>query len=291
MEIQLKNISKKFGEQSIFENLSATIPSGHSIGLIGPNGIGKTTLIRMMFNLDDQYQGQIFFDKYLNKDIRIYQRAYYMQDYQILYPQLTAYDHLKFLTDVHHIKSSRIEEVCQEVGMNTYLHKKTGTYSLGMKQHLLIAMALINQAECIVMDEPFNGLDPTSILDLKRILEKLRNQGKTILISSHNLALVQELVDQVFLIKDKKLERVFLDQEQALQLIFVFSQQADQSRFIQASQNAGLNYEVLDQGVKLSGDPSPYINLLINHQIMVDHVIHQQTSLEELYQAYYLQDK
>ncbi|WP_419775256.1 hypothetical protein WJ437_00845 [Ignavigranum ruoffiae] len=103
--------------------------------------------------------------------------------------------------------------------------------------------------------------------------------------------MVQELVDQVFLIKDKKLERVFLDQEQALQLIFVFSQQADQSRFIPASQNAGLNYEVLDQGVKLSGDPSPYINLLINNQIMVDHVIHQQTSLEELYQAYYLQDK
>ncbi|MBK0348792.1 ABC transporter ATP-binding protein [Aerococcaceae bacterium zg-ZJ1578] len=288
MEIRLNHINKRFGKHIIFEDVSTYFPSGQMIGLIGPNGIGKTTLIRMMFNLDSQYEGDIYFDNRTNKDVTVFKDAYFMQDNRVLYPQLTAYDHLRFLVDVHQINLDAIERVVEQVGIKSYLHKKVESYSLGMKQHLLIAMALIHQPQCIVMDEPFNGLDPTSIHDVKMILKSLKRQNKTIIMSSHNLSIIQELVDRVYLVKDKKLVNIELNKTREPQLLIQFNNNNEKNRFIELVGKYAIAIESIEDKVHIIGNLSEAINLLIAHQIPIKSVEPVQFNIEELYKEYYL---
>lgn len=290
MEIKLKHVNKRFGKQIIFKDVTLTFSSGKTIGLIGPNGIGKTTLLRMIFNLDSQYEGEIYFDEMINKNINIFSRAYFMQDSNVLYPQLTAYDHLRFLVDVHRLSIEDIESIAKLIGMESYLHKKVEVFSLGMKQHLLIAMALINNPDCIVMDEPFNGLDPTSIYEFKAILKKLKMQGKTIIMSSHNLAIIQELVDVVYLIKDQKIvSKKLNDQDENFNI--EFDHEADKHKFVILLKENEIPFQLSDNIIHLKVDIAKIINLLVSNHLFVKKFSYNPLTLEEMYAEFYLQDK
>lgn len=288
MEIKLKNIYKNYGTKLIFEDVSLTFPSGRCIGLIGPNGIGKTTLIRMLFNLDSEYQGDIYFDDYSNKNVKLFEKAYYMQDYQTLYFQLTGYDHLKFLSEIHQINEYRIHEIVNRVGMSSYIYKTVESYSLGMKQHLLIAMALLTEPECIVMDEPFNGLDPTSMFNFKELLMELKEEGKTLIISSHNLSIIETLVDEVYLIKNQTIQPVAMNHKANHEIELIFNDLEDQQYFIKVIQDNNLRVKQSDEGIIILDNFVEYLNLLVEHQLTLKNIQYHHLSVEELYKEHYI---
>ncbi|MBK5483141.1 ABC transporter ATP-binding protein [Peribacillus sp. TH16] len=128
-----------------------------------------------------------------NKDPEVFRKISFMQDNTVLYDYLTGYDHLQFIGDLQGITKKHIFETAERIGIDGYLNKKVGHYSLGMKQQLLLAMALINQPKLMILDEPLNGLDPTSAIKVRELLLELAEQGTAILLSSHNLAEIDKV--------------------------------------------------------------------------------------------------
>lgn len=123
----------------------------------------------------------------------------------MLYDYLTGLDHLDFIRLAQKLPKSRVDEVIEEMNIADYVKKKVGSYSLGMKQHLLIAMALLNKPKLLILDEPLNGLDPTSVILVRRLLKALAEEGSVVLISSHTLSEIDQLTDNVLFLKDGRL--------------------------------------------------------------------------------------
>lgn len=173
--------------------------------LVGPNGVGKTTFLNVLTNLIPATSGTVHLVGKSNKDYTVFKEVSFLQDNTVLFDYLTGYDHLKYVCDVHRLKKQRIQEVATYVGMTAYLQKTVGNYSLGMKQHLLLAMAILNRPKLLLLDEPLNGLDPSSAILMRKILQDLVRQGTTILLSSHNLAEVDRVTKNILFLKDGQL--------------------------------------------------------------------------------------
>src|SRR5699024_9979463 len=182
------------------------------IALVGPNGSGKTTLLNCMTNLISFQEGEVKLLGKKHTDTSLFYDMSYLQDNRILYGNLTGYDHLKFITEVQKIPLSQIKEVANRVGMESYLKKRVRNYSLGMKQHLLRSMVIMNQPKLLLMDEPLNGLDPTSAINMRKILLELYKEGTTIVVSSHNLGEIDRLTNTIYFMKDGALLKESLEE-------------------------------------------------------------------------------
>lgn len=283
--MKVENLTKKFGKKTVLNTITFEVPTGEIVGLIGENGVGKTTLIRCMMNIETNYSGSVTFAGQTNTQPEIFKKVTLLHDNQVLYPQLTAYDHLMFLKNIYQLPNERIQEVVEIVGIENYLHKKSGEYSLGMKQHLLIAMALMNHAEYIIMDEPFNGLDPTSVLELKQIIRNLQSQNVTILLSSHNLALIQDLTSKVYLLKNAELNPIALDETQYQVYTLVVQNNTDISEILK---RLGVVFVQDEHKWQIQGDITSVLNELMKQQIALETIQQHQVSLEEIYQNLYL---
>jgi ABC-2 type transport system ATP-binding protein len=205
MIVQVDNLKKKYKKDWILQGVQFEIDHPQIVALVGPNGSGKTTLFNCMTNLLSFNSGTI---KLLEKDYTdtsLFYDIAYLQDNRILYENLTAYDHLKFVCSVMKLPNSKIIEVAERVGMQRYLKKRVQKFSLGMKQHLLLAMAIINSPKLLLMDEPINGLDPTSAINMRKILLELHEEGTTIIISSHNLDEIDRLTNTIYFMKDGRI--------------------------------------------------------------------------------------
>lgn len=201
----MKNLSKRFKKQSVINNISLTIDTPGIWALIGPNGVGKTTLLNLITNLISTTSGTVQLVGKSNKEYSVFKEVSFLQDNTVLFDYLTGYDHLKYICDVHNLPKKRVHEIATYVGMEKYLQKPAGDYSLGMKQHLLLAMAIVNNPKLLLLDEPLNGLDPTSSILIRKILADLVEKGTTIILSSHNLAEVDRVTKNVLFLKDGKL--------------------------------------------------------------------------------------
>lgn len=202
MIVQVDNLKKKYKKEWVLQGVQFEINHPQIVALVGPNGSGKTTLLNCMTNLLYLNSGTI---KLLGKDYTdtsLFYDISYLQDNRILYENLTAYDHLKFVCSVQKLPTSKIIETARRVGMESYLKKRVQKFSLGMKQHLLLAMAIINSPKLLLMDEPLNGLDPTSAINMRKILLELHEKGTTIIISSHNLDEIDRLTNTIYFMKD-----------------------------------------------------------------------------------------
>nr|WP_269135889.1 ABC transporter ATP-binding protein [Sporosarcina cyprini] len=193
-------------------DISLTIDSPGIWALVGPNGVGKTTFLNIVTNLIPATSGSVELVGKSNKNYKVFKEVSFLQDNTVLFDYLTGYDHLKYVCDMHRIPAKRIREVASYVGMENYLRKTVGNYSLGMKQHLLLAMAIINEPKLLLLDEPLNGLDPTSAIMMRRILLELADKGTTIILSSHNLSEVDRVTKQILFLKDGKLIEENMDQ-------------------------------------------------------------------------------
>ena len=201
----MKNLSKRFKKQLVINDISLTIDTPGIWALVGPNGVGKTTLLNLFTNLIPATSGTVQLVGKSNKDHTVFKEVSFLQDNTVLFDYLTGYDHLKYICDVHNLPKKRIHEIATYVGMESYLKKTAGDYSLGMKQHLLLAMAIVNNPKLLLLDEPLNGLDPTSAILIRKILVELAENGTTIILSSHNLAEVDRVTKNIIFLKGGRL--------------------------------------------------------------------------------------
>lgn len=205
MILQVDKVSKSFGKESVLHNISFSIKKSQIVALVGPNGSGKSTLFNIITNLLKADKGQVSIVGKPNTDPNIFKEISFMQDNSVLYDFLTGFDHLQFIAEVQNLPKESILEVAETIGNKDYLNKKVKNYSLGMKQHLLLSMALINKPKLLLLDEPLNGLDPTSAIRIRELLIKLQQKGTTIFLSSHNLAEIDQVTSDILFLKDGRL--------------------------------------------------------------------------------------
>ncbi len=205
--LELKNLTKEYGKKRVVDSVSLSIKKGRIYGLIGPNGAGKTTIMKMIAGLAAEDGGSIsLFGSEENLD-ESRSRMSFMLEAPFLEPSMTAYQNMEYIRYVRGVADKgRINEILTFMGLSDVGKKQVGKFSLGMKQRLGIAMALLPNPELMILDEPVNGLDPEGIVEIRSILKKLaKENGITILISSHLLAELSELCTDYAIINEGKL--------------------------------------------------------------------------------------
>ncbi|KGG79588.1 ABC transporter ATP-binding protein [Caloranaerobacter azorensis H53214] len=211
-KIEVINVTKKIGRKTILENISFTVFKGEISALIGPNGAGKTTLIRMLTGLIDLTDGEIFIcgNSIIKDRKNALKKLGAIVEAPIFFPYMTGRKLLQNLARLHNDMSrkeqlDKVEEVLELVGLRDRGDDKVKTYSLGMKQRLGIAQALLGNPDVIILDEPSNGLDPLGMKQLRELIKKLRDEkGVTFLISSHLLDELQLFCDKFIIINNGK---------------------------------------------------------------------------------------
>ncbi|MED5019800.1 ABC transporter ATP-binding protein [Paenibacillus chibensis] len=210
--LSLRGVSKKIGGKKIVDQLSFDVHEGEVVGLLGPNGAGKTTTIRMIAGLIQMSEGDVFVrgSSIRHEWKKAIRHIGAIIENPEFYPYMTGYDNLKQYQRMNEwISNDRIDEVVRLVGLEQAMKKKVKAYSLGMRQRLGIAQALLHQPSVLILDEPTNGLDPAGIREMRDYLKTIaREEGISILVSSHLLLEMEQLCSRVVVIQDGKLVTV-----------------------------------------------------------------------------------
>jgi ABC-2 type transport system ATP-binding protein len=212
--VSCRSLTKRYGDVLAVDEISFTLASGTVTGFLGPNGAGKTTTLRLLLGLAEPSSGEalVFGRRYreLEQPIRRVGAVLESTDY---HPSRSGRDHLRMLTLAAELPMSRVEEVLELVQLTTAASRRVRTYSLGMRQRLGVAAALLGEPELLILDEPANGLDPAGVRWLRTFLQSLAAEGHTVLVSSHLLAEVAQTVDQVMILdRGRLLEQGTLDE-------------------------------------------------------------------------------
>ena len=199
--LSVNHLTKKFGHLTAVNDLSFTIEKGNVYGILGPNGSGKSTTLGIVLNVVnktsgsfDWFNGSVSTHDALKKVGAIIERPNF-------YPYMTAVQNLKLVCKIKNVSSDKIEEKLEMVGLLDRKNSKFQTYSLGMKQRLAIASALLNDPEILILDEPTNGLDPQGIHQIRQIIKEIASQGTTILLASHLLDEVEKVCSHVVILR------------------------------------------------------------------------------------------
>jgi len=207
--VQLQNISKTIRGKQLIQQLNIDLYPGQITGFLGPNGAGKTTTIRMMTGLMHPTEGKVIIDGISLKDN--YEEAIskvgVIVENPEMYKFMTGYKNLLHFARMHkNVTKERIEEVVKQVGLEKRIHEKVSTYSLGMRQRLGLAQALLHRPKFLILDEPTNGLDPAGIREFRMYLRKIAAEdGVSVFVSSHLLSEIELMCDRVAVIQNGKL--------------------------------------------------------------------------------------
>ncbi|ATA58745.1 lantibiotic ABC transporter ATP-binding protein [Geobacillus stearothermophilus] len=219
--LETRHISKAFGKQLVVDDVSIKVKKQTVYGLLGPNGAGKSTLLKMLTGLLRPTKGEIMINghPWSRKDLK---DIGVLIESPALYGNLTAHENLLVHAKLLHLPESRIQEVLNIVGLENTGKKKASQFSLGMKQRLGIAKALLNHPKLLILDEPTNGLDPLGIQDLRKLIQSFTENGITVILSSHILSEVKQLADYIGIIQNGKLRyEGKIDESQDLEKLFV----------------------------------------------------------------------
>lgn len=220
--IQTKNLNKSYKKQEVNKYISLLVPKNSIYGLLGPNGAGKSTLLKMLTGMINPTSGEIIYKEkpWSRNDLL---EIGSLIEQSPIYENLTARENLKVRTLLYNLPDSRIEDVLEIVNLTNTGNKKAGKFSMGMKQRLGIAIALLNNPKLLILDEPTNGLDPIGIGDLRELIKSFPKKGITVIISSHILSEVEQIADYIGIIangqlwyqekvqEDIDLEKLFLE--------------------------------------------------------------------------------
>ncbi|MDI3311469.1 MAG: ATP-binding cassette domain-containing protein [Thermoanaerobacterium sp.] len=208
--IELRNISKSYKGLTLFENTSVSFEKEKIYGIIGHNGSGKSVLFKMICGFVFPDHGGIFVNgEELGKNRRFPENFGIIIDKPGYLGDKTGFENLRYLADIQNkISDEKIKETLEKVGLHYTIKQKVKDYSLGMKQKLAIAQAIMEDQEVLLLDEPFNALDVDSVENIRGLLKSLNNEGKTILLTSHNNEDIEVLCDHVFRIRNYKLEQI-----------------------------------------------------------------------------------
>lgn len=210
--LDLQNATKELKEKKIVNDLSFQVNKGEIVGLLGPNGAGKTTTMRMMVGLISISEGDIFINGFSVKSSlpKALERVGGIIENPEFYPYLSGYDNLmQYVRMADGVTKERIDEVVNLLGLTAAINKKVKAYSLGMKQRLGIAQALLHSPNLLILDEPTNGLDPAGMREIREYLQVIaHNEGISVLISSHLLTEVEQICDRVVIIQNGRLVNI-----------------------------------------------------------------------------------
>lgn len=285
MILSVNHIHKSYGKEQILKDISFTIAEPQIIALVGPNGSGKSTLLNIIANIVRADRGEVTVLNKSNRDPNIFREMSYLQDNSVLYDYLTGYDHLQFIGDIQSISKTEIDMTANTIGITGYLHKKVGNYSLGMKQHLLLAMAILNKPKLLVLDEPLNGLDPTSAIKIRNLLIKLHKEGTAILLSSHQLAEVDRVTSNILFLKNGRLIKEDLSHEQNVTYVLTVDQPLNAQTALESHQ---VNVKAVEENKLVIPMNETSFNkvfeILNNQQITVHDMEKKKLGSEDRYQ-------
>lgn len=197
--IEVKNVYKSFGKEQVLTNISLSIPPGSIYGVVGNNGSGKTVLMKCICGFMKCDKGTIFVNgQQVGKEIDFPDHLGIILETPGFIPNMSGYKNLKILASLKgRIGKQEIRKTIRKVGLDPDMKKPVAKYSLGMRQRLGIAQAIMENPKVLILDEPFNGLDRYGVVEIRALLKQLKAEGKSILLASHNAQDIEELCDHV----------------------------------------------------------------------------------------------
>lgn len=206
-KVVVENVSKKFNRQLVLDNINLELTSGHIYGLAGINGSGKTVLMKCICGLSTPTSGRILIDdKQVGKDIDFPESIGALIESPGFIEYYSAYDNMQSLASIRKkTGKEEIKSLLEKVGLNPDEKKHVKKYSLGMRQKLGIAMALLDNPDIVILDEPFNALDKKSVLNVKDIILGLKSDNRLVILSSHDGKLLEEVTDKIYEIEEGKI--------------------------------------------------------------------------------------
>ncbi|MDO5850105.1 MAG: ABC transporter ATP-binding protein [Methanobacteriaceae archaeon] len=214
--IETSNLTKKYGNNTVVSGVNMNVERGRIYGLLGRNGAGKTTIMRMLLDLTNPTDGEIklFGTGHKENMKENYHKIGSIIETPGFYPNLNAKENLKVLCEIRgNYTDERIDEVISLVNLDNARDKKFKEYSLGMKQRLGLAATIVHKPKLLILDEPINGLDPVGIKEIRDLLISLKNDGTTILISSHILSEIENIADEIGIINEGHLVKELTKEE------------------------------------------------------------------------------
>jgi len=286
--LTLQNLSKNYGSIKAVNNLSFTLKKGNIYGVLGPNGSGKSTTLGIILNVINKTSGKFaWFDGSISTHQAL-KKIGALLEHPNFYPYMTAYQNLKLVCKIKNISEASIDEQLKIVQLYQRKNSKFKTFSLGMKQRLAIASALLNNPEILILDEPTNGLDPQGIFEIREIVKKIANKGTTILLASHLLDEVEKVCSHVIVIKNGvKLFEGKVDDMIASTAYFELntSSQNDELIVFLTNQKEIISIkkenELVIAKFKKDISATELNKLLFKNKIIVSHLIKRKPSLEE----------
>jgi ABC-2 type transport system ATP-binding protein len=284
--IEVEGLTKRFGKTLAVDDLSFRVEAGAITGFLGPNGAGKSTTLRSILGLvhPDRGRTTVLGVPYTRLD-RPLHRVGAVLEASDVHPGRSGRNHLRVLATAAGLPRSRVEEVLALVELTGAARRRAGGYSLGMRQRLGLASALLGDPEVLVLDEPANGLDPQGIRWLRDLLRSLAAEGRTILVSSHVLAEVAQTVDHVVIIHRGKLIRhATMDEVDAMAAGATRVRSPDRSRLAEALSAAGIDARPLDDGA-MAADATPERvgELAAAEGIVLHELTSERATLEEVF--------
>ena len=288
--LEVLGLKKRIGLKTIVEDISFDMHEGEIIGLLGPNGSGKTTIMRMLVGLTKTTKGEVYcFEKPLGLGkVKMLKEVGAMIETPEFYNYMSGWSNLKQMARVcgKKVSRARMKELVEFVGLSKVIRKKVKTYSLGMRQRLGLAQALLNDPKILILDEPVNGLDPQGVQDFRNKLKEIAATGVSILISSHLLDEIEKVSDRVIVIEkgriiaDDKLDNLVAD-ETIKTLISTY----DVEKAEVLVRELGIRYELTKDGFIFENisreDKARVITYLVTNNVELDSIRELTTSLED----------
>ena len=285
--LTVDKLTKKFGSLTAVKDLSFTIEKGNVYGILGPNGSGKSTTLGIVLNVVNRTEGSFsWFDGNTNTHNAL-KKVGAIIERPNFYPYMTAIQNLKLVCKIKEVSDTKIEEKLELVGLLDRKDSKFRTYSLGMKQRLAIASALLNDPEILILDEPTNGLDPQGIHQIREIIKKIAAQGTTILLASHLLDEVEKVCSHVVILrKGEKLYSGTVDGMLASHGFFELKSKQSDALIEYLEGNASFGEVKVENGLitaflKEEMDSEQLNGILFKKGIILSHLVQRKESLEE----------
>ena len=285
--LTISNIHKRYGSIQALKNISFEIKKGHVYGILGPNGSGKSTTLGIVLNVVNKTSGQYSWFGGTMQTHEALKKVGAIIERPNFYPYMTAHENLKLVCKIKNITYSKIQEKLELVGLYDRKDSLYSTFSLGMKQRLAIASALLNDPELLILDEPTNGLDPQGIHQIRDIIKQIAAKGTTILLASHLLDEVEKVCTHIIVLKKGEILYSGLVEEMSANEGFFELQAEDNGNLVTVLKTHPAIESIVSKEGKVlaylkSGLEAKDLNrFLFNENISLDHLVKRKNSLEE----------
>ena len=285
--LTINNLTKKFGPLTAVNDLSFSIERGNVYGILGPNGSGKSTTLGIVLNVVNKTDGEFHWFNGNTNTHDALKKVGAIIERPNFYPYMTAEQNLTLVCKIKGVETDKIDEKLEVVGLLDRKHSKFKTYSLGMKQRLAIASALLNDPEILILDEPTNGLDPQGIHQIRQIIKDIAANGTTILLASHLLDEVEKVCSHVVVLR--KGEKLYAGRvDEMINSHGFFELKTDKSEELKAFINSNPNFEnikveddLITAFLKEPMSASDFNKLMFEKGIVLSHLVKRKESLEE----------